>query len=286
MFDEQKQFLDIEKLIPAVRAGNFTAAKQLVSKALAEIRSQFSAGEFDEEQRGEHINYMMVLLRYSVMGELFEAIGCEPDDTYDARQAMRADYSAWKAKESLGDAAWLADADGKPVGGVKQKLRIFKTMDALMLSVADFDDVSPYPAPRWHRKTYGDCELVSILGAEITGDGGFSAEANPVGKSFTLCDSDGAVYHLGNIRRSHVPGGLSTDGARHYAASGWIEGYMPEGENEIEFEEQDGKFVFSYIVDAETDADAAAMALPIWQAYYKWADERAAERRERLKALY
>ena len=285
MFDEQVQFIQPETLIPAVKAANYSAMKQTVTKGLAEIRRQFEAGELNEDERGDYVNYITVLLRYSVMGELFEAIGCEPDDSYAARQAMAADYRAWKEKAPM-DGAWLVDADGSPVSDMKQKLRIFKTLDALLLSIEDFDDVSPVPAPRWHRKTYGDCELVSILGAEITDDGGFAAEQSPAGKSFTLRDADGAVYHLNNVRRSHVPGGLSTDGARHFAATGWIEGYTPEGEIEIEFEDQDGGFVFSYIVDADEDADAAAMASPIWQAYYEWADARAAERRERLKALY
>lgn len=285
MFESQKEYIQMETLLPAVKAANYAAVKQTVTKGYAEIRRQFSAGELTEEERGEQINYLAVVLRYSVMGELFEAIGCEPDDTAAARQAMAQDYRAWKEKAAL-DGAWLVDADGKPVSDMKQKLRIFKTLDALQLSIADFDDVSPVPAPRWHRKTYGDCELVSILGAEITDDGGFAAEQSPAGKSFTLRDADGAVYHLNNVRRSHVPGGLSTDGARHFAASGWIEGYTADGELEIEFEEQSGKFVFSYIVDADEDSEAAAMASPLWKDYYAWADARAEERRERLKALY
>lgn len=285
MFDAQAEYIRMETLIPAVKAANYNAVKQAVSKGYAEIRRQFTAGEIDAEERAEQVNYLAVLLRYSVMAELFEAIGCEPDDTVAARQAMAADYRAWKEKASM-DGAWLTDADGKSVSDLKQKLRIFKTMDALQLSIEDFDDVSPVPAPRWHRKTYGDCELVSILGAEITEDGGFSAEPSPAGKSFTLRDSDGAVYHLNNVRRSNVPGGLSTDGARHFSATGWIDGYTPESETEIEFEEQDGRFVFSYIMDAEADSEAAAMASPLWKAYYEWADARAAARRERLKALY
>ncbi len=267
------RYCDLNAVFQAVYHKKYAAASAEIDRAMKQI----AAEQTEQEDLDILANCFQLVLQYDIFCRLLDAIGCELTDSYEGRAAMREDYARWKAGEALSDTAWLS----QPHSAVK--LRLFRTIDALSLSVQDFDEIPQkgIAIPKLQRKTYGDFEMVTVADAEITDDGGLSAEKDPAGKDYILTDSDGVRYHLQGVRRSRVPGGLRLEGGTHYTATGWIEGYTGKMPREIEFdllrEGGETSYVFSYSTDGTDDAEAAPD--PRWAEYEAWVAERIANRR-------
>lgn len=273
------QYCDLNAVFQAVSHKKYSIAAAEIDKAMRQI----AAEQTDPEALEIFANCLQIVMQYDIFYRLLDAIGCELTETYEARAAMRADYEAWKSGSELSDAAWLS----QPHSAVK--IRLFKAIDALSLTVADFDEVPKdgIQIPKLQKKTYGEFEMVTIADAVITDDGGLSADADPTGKNYTLTDADGVRYYLNDIHRSRVPGGLNLEGGKHYAATGWIEGYTGSQPRGIEFElYRDGSsvsYIFSYSTEG-TD-DAAAPPDPRWAEYEAWVAQRIAQRHAHQEAF-
>jgi len=267
------QYCDLNAVFQAVYHKKYSTASGLIDKAMQQI----AAEQTDPEDLEILANCFRIVMQYDIFCRLLEEIGCELGDTYESRAAMREDYDRWKSGGQVSEDAWLST----PHSAVK--IRLFKAIDALALSVTDFDEIpkAGILTPKWQKKTYGEFEMVTIADAEITDDGGLSADADPSGKDYVLKDADGAVYHLHNIRRSRVPGGLKLEGGKHYTAEGTIEGYTGSAPRQIEFEilREDGQvsYIFSYSTDGTDDAEAPAD--PRWAEYEAWVAQRIENRR-------
>lgn len=273
------QYCDLNAVFQAVYHKKYSAASAEIDKAMRQI----TAEQTEPEDLELLANCFQIVMQYDIFYRLLEEIGCELADSFDARAAMRADYEAWKSGGQPGDFPWLT----QPHPAVK--IRLFKAIDALSLAVTDFDEIprEGILIPKWQKKTYGEFEMVTIADAEITDDGGLSAAGDPAGRSFTLRDADGAVYHLHDLHRSRVPGGLKLEGGRHFTAEGTIEGYTGSTPRQIELElvHADGKdsYIFSYSTDGTDDAEAPAD--PRWADYEAWVAQRIENRRRHREAF-
>ena len=267
------EYCDLEAVSAALSRGDCPAVRSGIDAAMRNIL----AADPDEEALLLLVNCLFVVLQYHVFYGYLEKAKLMLGDTYADRAAMREDWNAWQKGEALGKTAWLSDADAKTA--------VFEAIDALHLTADDFDEI-PAPEmkePKWQRKTYGDFELVTIADAEITDDGGLSADPDPTGKSYVLHDADGVTYYLNNIRKSSVPGGLDADEEHLYTADGWIDGYTGRESREIEFEIYDGGFIFSFTTDGVDDSAVARD--PRWMPYEIWVQGRIAKRRARQAAF-
>ena len=267
------QYCDLNAVFQAVYHKKYAAASAEIDRAMKQI----AAEQTEREDLDILANCFQIVMQYDIFYRLLSEIGCELTESYDDRAAMREDYAKWKAGEALSETAWLT----QPHSAVK--IRLFKAIDALSLSVQDFDEIpkAGIAIPKTQKKTYGEFEMVTVADAEITDDGGLSAERDPAGKDYILTDSDGVRYHLHDVRKSRVPGGLRLEGGTHYTASGWIEGYTGKMPREIEFDllHGDGKvsYVFSYSTDGTDDAETEPD--PRWAEYEAWVAERIENRR-------
>ncbi|MBR4201242.1 MAG: hypothetical protein IKQ91_08220 [Oscillospiraceae bacterium] len=267
------EYCDLDSLSAALRRGEFPAVRVGIEQTMQKILAE----KPDEETLSLLVNCLFVVLQYHIFYGFLDEAKLSIGDTYAKREAMRRDWDAWKQGQPLRDDDWLSDPDAREM--------IFEAIDALRLTADDFDEI-PAPEmkePKWHRKTYGDFELVTIADAEITDDGGFSKDPDPTGKSYVLHDADGVTYYLNNIRKSQVPGGLNAEEAHLYTADGWIDGYTGRELREIEFEYYDGGYVFSYTTDGVNDAEAGTD--PRWMPYETWVQGRIAKRRAQQAAF-
>ncbi len=273
------KYADTDAVIAAVTAEDYDKASALVQEAIGKI----CAEETDDDVCITTVNYLLIAMQYHVLYAAMEARSLDLSADYDDAQAMRKEYAQFHADETVGDAAWLYEIRGEmPVPAKEQKPHFFRMLKALALDAGDFDDM-PAPdvaVPKVQEKAYGEAVLMTVANADITEDGGLRADLNPLGKDFVLHDSDGCVYHLSGLRRSDVPGGLDTEGGRHYAADGWIEGYTSQTPREIEFEiYSGGRYVFSWLWQEDDEPDAR------WSEYLAWGQNRMAERESRLRSL-
>ncbi|MBR3267618.1 MAG: hypothetical protein IKI58_02665 [Oscillospiraceae bacterium] len=270
------RYCDLNAVFQAVYHKKYAAASAEIKRAMQQI----TAEQTEQEDRELLANCFLVVLQYDVFYRLLDAIGCELTESYDDRAAMRADYECWKRGDTPGDTAWLT----KPHSAVK--IRLFKAIDALSLSVSDFDEIPQEDIliPKLQKKTYGNFEMVTIADAIITDDGGLAADPDPSGKDYTLTDADGVRYHLHNVRKTRVPGGLRLAGGTHFTADGWIEGYTGRQTREIEFDLLRENGTVSYVFSYGTD-DAEAEPDPRFAAYEAWVAQRIENRRRHRDAF-
>lgn len=267
------EYCDLEALSDALHRGDRAAVQEKIDKAMHAILAE----DTDDETRSLLINCLFVVLQYHIFYGFLEQAKLALGETAAARAALRADWDAWKQGGKPGDAEWLSEP--------AEKLRVLEAIEALHLHADDFDEI-PAPEmkePKWQKKTYGDFELVTIADAEITDDGGLFSDPDPAGKSYVLHDADGVTYHLNNIRKSQVPGGLDPEEEHLYTADGWIDGYTSRQLREIEFETYDGGIIFTYTTDGVDDSEAANS--PRWMPYEIWVQKRIAGRRARQAAF-
>ena len=263
----------------AVYHKKYSAAAAEIDKAMRQI----AAEQTEPDDLELFANCFQIVMQYDIFYRLLEEIGCELTDSYEARAAMRQDYEAWKSGGRPGDSAWLTQAHPAV------KIRLFRAMDALSLAVTDFDEIPKEGIliPKQQKKTYGEFEMVTIADAEITDDGGLAEAGDPAGRNFTMRDADGAVYHLSDVHRSRVPGGLKLEGGRHYTAAGTIEGYTGSVPRQIELEllRESGRnsYIFSYSTEGTDDAEAPAD--PRWAEYDAWVAQRIENRRRHRAAF-
>jgi hypothetical protein len=269
----------------AVRKGlgreDYAAVTAELRRALGQI-----TGGSDPEENAQGVNLLLVVCHYDFFYGLMQRLGCDLGDSYEAREALCADFSQWKETGMPGEGEWLVFAQKqRPEAVAACKKRLFSAMEALLLPVTDFCDV-PAPgmkAPRWVRKPYEDFEIVTIE-AELTDDGGLFSDPHPNGKSFLLTDADGAVYHLNGVRVTDAQHAemqsvmFEEEPVRSFAAMGTIEGYTGPQRREIELTLlPDGTAAVSYSTQSVDDSEAEND--PRWGGYAQWADARIAARR-------
>ena len=269
----------------ALSREDYPAVTAELEQTVQRILDDEKAGGLDSEDVTDLINLMFVCSHYDHFYGLLQKLECDLIDEPEARELMRAEYRAWKETGSIGDGAWLAP-ERKSIDLNRVKQRLFSALDALLLPVEhEFSDLpaNEMNPPKWVRKPFEDFEIVTI-DAHLTDDGGLFAEKHPNGKSYTLTDADGAVYHLNGVNE--------TDGehfemqetmfpdcqARCFNAMGWIEGYTSRQRREIEITLlADGTAAFSYSTEGADDSEAEND--PRWGGYEAWAGERIAARR-------
>ena len=279
------QYCSFKTLRRALSRKEYAAATAELHSAAEKILAASKTGELAEDEPAALINLLFVVLHYDLFYGLMQRLDCDLIDTYAAREAMCADYGAWKATGTPGEGQWLRIArKNTDIPAIKAQL--FAVLDALCMPVREFCEYPPEGTaePKWVRKEIGEFELVTVTDAVITEDGGLFDDPHPNGKSYTLTDSDGCIYHLGGVRetteahadmqRAVLPG----EGGRCFTAMGWIEGYTGRQRREIEFTLlPDRTAVFSFSTQGVNDE--AADSDPRWQAYNDWADARMAFRR-------
>ena len=278
------QFVSLRTLRRALSRSDYPAIREEIRRAAEKI-----AAEPDAEEAAGTVNLLFIVLHYDLFYGLMQRLDCDLEDSWEAREAMCADHAQWRETGTPGDGRWLLcsrrNAD-IPV----LKAQLFSVLDALSLPIRDFCEYPPAGTaePKWVRKEIGEFELVTITDAQITEDGGLWDDPRPNGKSFTLTDSDGCIYHLGGVRETTASHAemqrvvLPEAGARSYTAMGWIEGYTGRQRREIEFTLlADRTAVFSFSTQGVNDEAAEQDAR--WAAYQAWADARIAFRRQFLK---
>ena len=153
------QYCDLNAVFQAVYHKKYAAASAEIDRAMKQI----AAEQTEREDLDILANCFQIVMQYDIFYRLLSEIGCELTESYDDRAAMREDYAKWKAGEALSETAWLT----QPHSAVK--IRLFKAIDALSLSVQDFDEIpkAGIAIPKTQKKTYGRQDRAS--NAEIQG---------------------------------------------------------------------------------------------------------------------
>lgn len=270
-------YYDYEAAAQALCDADYDRAGQLGQDAVKLLLEDYEA---DSEEFPILVNCMFVVMQYHVAESLLDHMQCTLPETYAGRQDMLAAYAAYQNGEAF-DAAWLTGGDAEKAE------RFFRAIDALGLSIADFDELPPpdAPQPKCIRKQYGSMELVTITDAVITDDQGLSANP-PEGRDYVLTDADGVKYHLYQVKPAKVSDELRTavSEVTQYAAQGWIDGYTCKTRRAIQIGiSEDGSYVFSF---SAVKADHTVPTVRAkWEKYESWAERRIAGRRARQAAF-
>ena len=285
MQEQLEEYCSLKQIRRALsRADDAGVTAELDSTAQKLLDAE-KTGALDADELADLVNFLFVILHYDCFYGTLQRMDCDLEDSHAAREAMCADYAQWKETGSAGDGQWLL-CSRKNADIPALKARLFSVLDALCLPVGDFREFAPpeMTPPRWVRKAFEDFEVVTICDVPVTDDGGLLSDPHPNGKSFTMTDADGAVYHLSGVREtndSHTDMDsymFTEETPRCFAAMGWIEGYTGTQRREIEFSVmKDGTAVFSYSTQGVDDS--CAETDPRWGGYEAWAEERIAFRR-------
>lgn len=286
-----EQYVSFRALRRALSRSDFAAVTAELHRAAEQIAAAEKAGALTGDEPSAIVNLLFVVLHYDLFYGLMQRLDCDLIDSYAAREAMCADFDLWKSTGTPGEGLWLTTfRKNADIPALKSQL--FAALEALFLPVREFCEYPPEGTaePKWVRKEIGEFELVTITDAVITADDGLFDDPRPNGKSYTLTDSDGCVYHLGGVRETTADHAemqrvvLPKEGGRCFTAMGWIEGYTGRQRREIEFTLlPDRTAVFSFSTQ-EVD-DSAAEEDARWRDYNAWADARMAFRREYLAAF-
>lgn len=275
-----EQYCDFKKLRRALSRSDWENVSAIVRQSVRNLAEAEKTGALAADEPEALTNLLFVMLHYDLFYGLMQRLDCDLEDTAEARDAMCADYADWKESGQPGTRAWL-NIFRKRADAAALKTTLFQAIDALCMPVAEFCEYPPAGTvePKWVRKSIGEFELVTIVDAVITDDGGLWDDPRPNGKNFTMTDADTCVYHLAGVRETTAAHEemrrvvLPEQGVRSFTAMGWIEGYTGRRRREIEFTLlKDKTAVFSY--STQDVDDSAAESDPRWGGYDAWAQAR------------
>jgi len=280
-----ENYCSFKKIRKALGKEDYAAVTAELEGTVQRILDAEKAGLLYEEDVTDLINLMFVCNHFDHFYGLMQKLECDLIDEPEARAVMVAEYQVWKETGQVGAGEWLTGLH-KGIDPNSLKARLFSALDALLLPVAhEFSDLpaAGMNPPKWIRKPFEDFEIVTI-DAFLTDDGGLFAENHPNGRSFTLTDEDGAVYHLNGVRETDAEHFEMQETmfpdckARCFNAMGWIEGYTSRQRREIECTLlADGSAALSYSTDGVDDSEAEND--PRWGGYEAWAEARIRARR-------